>query len=581
LEEKNIKQSSSINISNSGKWLKFNHSYLISSVRQHEHEFAIDPTYEYSQEIKISDVYSLPYSLLSSYACYFFEPVNNAVVNPFHWRGVIPPFEDLEVIQTSKTNLVVGSSDVYSPTLINYLRDSLGIGNEVTSLSAQDGPILAISKLYPGLRIPKLNENLLDLLISVFCSQHTRIENARSWFIFLKKYYRRTNPIMNMDPYDIMKDSKLICGKSMGYRARYVKEVLSSLHSDDSSHEEKLRQTITQNSIEEARRHLISYKYVGPKTADCFLLNSTGDIHIPPVDVNVKRVFERINPENAFLRLPHTNFCEKYLCNPSGEESCPIYKHTEAIMDGSNTDNGGCLRAAMKIKYENPAVIQASMFLFGLEFCKPQKALCTMCTVDQLCSGIPNNVIKKRRIRVSSKGKKTSYINLIEENVEQEKVILVMAEDLYRKSITSGIQAPKQYLFASTHWIATRNHQVAIPISEVAAAYNVEKNYLFKIISRIKSKLSIKITRLTPGDYVQRFGRKLGLSEEVISVAKHQASTYQTQGRSPIGIAAASLYLATSNMALNISQKMISEVTGISQVTIRKNIKIAKSRAGR
>lgn len=577
MEEKNIKPLYLINTTSPPAWKNFDHAFLLKTVRRCNYTPYEKKGFDYYHIIKSNDFYSLPFSLLSSYACYFFEPEEDPQLNPYHWKGIVSPFNDLELLQVSSNEIMVGSSSVYSTTVLDYLKDVLDMGNR-EYLSPEDENIQKIVELYPGLRIPKLKENLLDLLISIFCSQHTKIENARNWFLFLKKYYRRMKQIIDTDPYEIMKESKLICGKSMGYRARYVKDILSVLSANGSSPEEKLRHIIKNNSLENARRELISFKYLGPKTADCFLLNSTGNANIPPIDVNVKRVFERIYSTKSF-DLPQSNFCEKYLCESVEEDVCPIYVLTEEIISGSKENERGCLRAALKIKYKNSGWIQALMFLFGLEFCKSRKAECQYCVLEKSCSG-PQKIIMKQKgkrmrfSRIRRKKKKYVYLKLLNEYPEKEELIEKFAQNIYNKSISSGMQGAGQYLLAASYWIAVRNNKIALTMKEVADSYGLDKNYLFKIISRMKTRLSINLERLYPKDYVFSIAKKLGFTDDLIERAEIRISNRKFLGRSPIGIAAASVYLEAKESKLKITQKEISEISGVSGVTIRSNSKL-------
>ena len=81
--------------------------------------------------MKTDEEYSLPYSLLSSYGCYFFEPITeNNNVNPFHWKGIIPPFADLNLIQISQNEIMVCSENAFSSTILSYIKNAIGLWNE-------------------------------------------------------------------------------------------------------------------------------------------------------------------------------------------------------------------------------------------------------------------------------------------------------------------------------------------------------------------------------------------------------------------------------------------------------------------
>jgi len=321
-------------------------------------KYSKKPRLDHVYSIETEQEYSLPYSLLSSYACYLFEPMNKKqTVNPFHWRGLIHPFVGLNLIQTSPNTVYLCSNTPFSPTIVEYVQDSIGLWNIQMVSSSTEG-VTKLQQLYPGLRVPRLRENRLDILIAILCSQHTRVNNGRKWFLFLKSYYRRIPPLLEMDPYEIMRESKRVSGGSMGYRARYVHEMLLDLTNDGTPPEEELRRITGDGNVEESRRRLINLRFVGPKTADCFLLNSLGEVSIPPIDVNVRRVCERLKFVPAGTSLPQLNYCRRFLCDDS-TESCPYYVATKEVLENDSPTYKGCVRAALKITFRHAGWIQA------------------------------------------------------------------------------------------------------------------------------------------------------------------------------------------------------------------------------
>jgi len=557
-------------------WDRFEHPFLIELVRKTDYMAPEELAIPYSYQMKADEEYNLPYSLLSSYGCYFFEPsAENNHVNPYHWKGIIPPFTDINLIQLSPKEILVYSENDFSSTLLDYLKEAIGLWDRKISLPQEDY-IKKINELYPGLRVPRLQENLLDLLISILCSQHTRVENARRWFFFLKRYYRRVSPILEMDPYEVMNESKKVSGKSIGYRARYIKETLAYLNRDGCFPEEKLRRIINKDQVEESRRELINIKFVGPKTADCLLLNALGDVNVPPVDVNVKRVCERIDSKLAGMTLPKIAYCRKYICD-SNVESCPYYLTTQEVLEDGRSDiHSGCLRAALKIKFEKPGWIQALLFLFGLEFCTSKKPACDNCFIKDVCKG-PQRIFQRKVNRFSSRiirktpSIKKVIVNLLELYPDKEELIREDAIKIFKGAKAVRMSGNKQTMMAASYWIAARKRRVPLTLRETAKGYGLKNNVLFKQIKNIKRLLPIAIPLLHPKDYVFPLGRKMGLDNRIIEKAEEIASKYDTPGRSPIGIAASSLYLSAQKASLKLSLKEVSRISEISEVTIRKN----------
>jgi len=560
-------------------WDRFEHPFLIGLVRKTSYICPEESNFQYSYKMKTDEEYSLPYSLLSSYGCYFFEPLTeNNKVNPFHWKGIIPPFTDLNLIQISQNEIMVCSENAFSSTILSYIKNAIGLWNENYSLQQEDN-VKRLSGLYPGLRVPRFQENLLDLLTAILCSQHTKVENARRWFLFLKNYYRRIYPILSMDPYRIMEESKKVSGKSIGYRARYIKETLTYLSRDNYSPEEELKKIIYKNNVEKSRRELINMKFIGPKTADCFLLNALGDINIPPIDVNVKRVLDRLKSNLALMNLPQASYCKKYICDSESVESCPIYLKTLEVLEGDkNNYDSGCLRAALKIKFNKSGWVQALLFLFGMEFCKSKIPLCQNCIIKENCKGpqiiyqpIKSRTTKHRIKKVKSI--KGDFINLLDLYPKKEAIIKEDAIKILNKIKSSGIIGTNRSLMATAYWISARKSGVPLTLKETSYNYEINQNDLFKLIKKCKILIPISLPVLSPKDYVFPLGKKMELNNNIIEEAKKIILHYKLKGHSPIGIAATAIYISAKKYDEKLTLKYVSNVCGISEVTIRKHKK--------
>lgn len=541
------------------------------------------PRFEYVYSIEAEQEYSLPYSLLSSYACYLFEPITrNQTVNPFHWKGLIHPFTGLNLIQISPKTVYLCSNTPFSSTIVEYVQDSIGLWNIQMASSSPKG-ITKLRQLYPGLRVPRLRENRLDILVAILCSQHTRVDNGRKWFLFLKSYYRRIPPLLEMDPYEIMRESKRVSGGSMGYRARYIHEMLLDLVNDGTPPEEKLRRITENGNVEESRRKLINIRFVGPKTADCFLLNSLGEVSIPPIDVNVKRVCERLKFIPAGMSLPQLNYCKRHLCDDSAE-SCPYYVATKEILENSSYIYKGCVRAALKIKFRHAGWIQALLFLFGIEFCQPRIPRCNECSLRGFCDGPELPTRPRTRIRRRPTQKLTNafarprkFPPLLELYQEEKERVNTDAQKIFEQSAKEGIKGYEGPTLAASYWIAARRRGIPLTLKETCHHFDMDKKNLFKYIRRIKRGLSISLPVLGPWAYVFPIAKKLGLNIRTIKRAKEIASLYVAPGHSPIGIAAASIYLSAWENDHAVSLRNVSKAAGVTEVTLRKKT-IALSR---
>ncbi len=109
-------------------------------------------------------------------------------------------------------------------------------------------------------------------------------------------------------------------------------------------------------------------------------------------------------------------------------------------------------------------------------------------------------------------------------------------------------------------------------IDEFAAASELSERDIRKAYRHVSRLLDMKITPARPEDYVSRFGTLLGLSGRVQGRANEILGKIPGEvalGKSPIGIAAAALYIASVLLNERRSEKDISEAIGISEPTIR------------
>jgi transcription initiation factor TFIIB len=100
----------------------------------------------------------------------------------------------------------------------------------------------------------------------------------------------------------------------------------------------------------------------------------------------------------------------------------------------------------------------------------------------------------------------------------------------------------------------------------------IGRNYRY-----VARELGLKLLPTTPQDYISRFCSELKLSgdaqEKVMEILKEAANAELTSGRGPTGIAAASIYVASILCGERRTQREVSEVAGVTEVTIRNRYK--------
>jgi len=88
---------------------------------------------------------------------------------------------------------------------------------------------------------------------------------------------------------------------------------------------------------------------------------------------------------------------------------------------------------------------------------------------------------------------------------------------------------------------------------------------------------------ITTGDFMNRFCGTLSLARDIqraaTTIAKRAVDLDLVPGRSPISVAAAAIYMASQASDDKKSQREISEIAGVAEVTIKQSYKLMRDRA--
>jgi transcription initiation factor TFIIB len=126
-------------------------------------------------------------------------------------------------------------------------------------------------------------------------------------------------------------------------------------------------------------------------------------------------------------------------------------------------------------------------------------------------------------------------------------------------------------------YLVARKQEVPRTLEEVADQVPIKKRKLGKAYRHTARELDMKIKPGKPEDFIPRYASSLELRGEVQARARNiivQArETDAIAGRSPTGIVAAALYIASQLEGDKLTQREIAEEVGVTSVTVRKNYK--------
>lgn len=158
------------------------------------------------------------------------------------------------------------------------------------------------------------------------------------------------------------------------------------------------------------------------------------------------------------------------------------------------------------------------------------------------------------------------------------------ASILYRKCIKKNLLRGRsiELLIASVIFVICRTNEIHITYKQLLADSHLKQRELFRCINLIKNEFNISSKQIlyTPENYIESYTSALNLSEktkkDTYNILKKLRKYNLFSGKSPEGIAITVLYLIGLRNDEYRTQRRISEVSKITEATIRNNIKILK-----
>jgi len=153
------------------------------------------------------------------------------------------------------------------------------------------------------------------------------------------------------------------------------------------------------------------------------------------------------------------------------------------------------------------------------------------------------------------------------------------AANLYRKVIKKSLIRGRsiEAMVAATIYGACRIRRIPRTLEEIAKHSHVSKKELGRCYRLVLRELEMSIPISDPRDFIPRFSAELQLSGRVQSQAMEILEKAKkagiTAGKDPTGLAAAALYIAAILEDERRTQREISEVAHVTEVTVRNRYK--------
>jgi transcription initiation factor TFIIB len=172
-----------------------------------------------------------------------------------------------------------------------------------------------------------------------------------------------------------------------------------------------------------------------------------------------------------------------------------------------------------------------------------------------------------------------TMLDKLSSSLNLPRLVRETAAMLYRKIASLKICRGRnmECMATAVLYAACRQCNVPRTLREISIIANIPKKEIGKNYRYIGRQIQLRVLPTSPRDYIPRFCSQLKLDNNVkvktLEIINDAHGKELISGRSPSSVAAASLYIATLLCDVRITQREISIVAGVTEVTIRNRYK--------
>lgn len=182
--------------------------------------------------------------------------------------------------------------------------------------------------------------------------------------------------------------------------------------------------------------------------------------------------------------------------------------------------------------------------------------------------------------------KALAEINRISQEMDLPKNVRENASMIYRKAVNKNLIRGHSIngIASASLYLACRQCRVPRALDEISKYSNVKRKQIGRSSRFLTRQLKIETKLPSPRDYISRFCSKLKLDIKVrgksIEILELASKKGLISGKEPHSLAGASIYIASLLCNQKRKQREIAEISGVSEVTIRKRYKELRVRLG-
>lgn len=263
----------------------------------------------------------------------------------FRWNKVDDAYygvvdgQILKIQQREDTLIINSSRNVDSPEFNLHLTHYLDLHRDLAAILTEvnvDAYIDRAINMFWGMRL--LNQELWETIASFILSQNNNVPRIRGIISSLSEKFGQKLVFERYVDYtfptpkaltDAGVDEIFACGT--GYRASYLWNAARKVTTG-----ELVLDALKQMSYAEAKKELMNLEGIGEKVADCICLFSLGHLEALPVDVWIKRIFERIYLRKRATTREICEFARNYFGEFVGYAQQYLFHYAQ---NQSNWDN--------------------------------------------------------------------------------------------------------------------------------------------------------------------------------------------------------------------------------------------------
>jgi transcription initiation factor TFIIB len=175
-------------------------------------------------------------------------------------------------------------------------------------------------------------------------------------------------------------------------------------------------------------------------------------------------------------------------------------------------------------------------------------------------------------------------LDILKGKVGLSDAIIEKSAYLYRKAQERGFIRGRSIpaVLAAVVYIACREMGISRTLNDIATASNIRRTLLSRTYRLLVLELDLKIPMVDLMKCIVRVSNKANISEKTkyraMNIMKDATQNGISAGKDPMGLAASILYLSCLKSGEHKTQLDISNVAGVTEVTVRNRFKDLKSR---